>query len=55
MKAQELTDLDGNLDVDDQASNSVVLYILWGMEENGGHPLCPSHLKLDCAHGGDAI
>lgn len=25
------------------------------MEENGGHPLCPSHLQLDCAHGGDAI
>lgn len=25
------------------------------MEENGSCPLLPSHLKLDCAHGGDVI
>ena len=53
VKAEELTDMDANLDVDCQASNSVILCVLWGMEENGGHPLFPSHPKLDRVHGGD--
>ena len=55
MEAKELTDMDANLDVYFQASNSVILYVLWGMEENGGHPLLSSHPKLDCACGGDVI
>lgn len=36
MKAEALTGKDANLDVDHQASNSVILCVLWGMEENGG-------------------
>lgn len=55
MKAEELADGDANPDVDHQASNSAILCVLWGMEENRGCPLLPSHPKLDCAHGGDVI
>lgn len=55
MKAELRTNMGANLDVDHQASNLVILHVLWGMEENGGHPLLPSHPKLDCAHGGDVI
>lgn len=55
MEAETLTVKDANLDVDPQASNSVILCVLWGMEENGGCPLLPSHPKLDCAHEGAVI
>lgn len=55
MKAEELTGKDANLDVDRQASNLVILCVLWGMEENGGCPLLLSHPRLDCAHEGDVI
>lgn len=55
MKAEELADGDANPDVDHQVSNSAILCVLRGMEENGGPPLLPSHPKLDCAHGGDVI
>lgn len=55
VKAEELADGDANPDVDHQASNSAILCVLWGMEENRGCPLLPSHPKLDCAHEGDVI
>lgn len=55
VKAEELAGKDANLDVDHQASNLVILCVLWGMEENRGRPLLPSHPKLDCAHEGDVI
>jgi len=55
VKAEELADGDANPDVDHQVSNSAILCVLRGMEENGGPPLLPSHPKLDCAHGGDVI
>lgn len=55
VKAEELADGDANPDVDHQASNSAIFCVLWGMEENRGCPLLPSHPKLDCAHGGDVI
>lgn len=55
VKAEELAGKDANLDVDHQASNLVILCVLWGMEENRGRPLLLSHPKLDCAHEGDVI
>lgn len=55
VKAEVITGKDANLDVDHQASNSGIFCVLWGMEENGGRPLLPSHPKLDCAHEGDVI
>lgn len=55
MKAEALTGKDANLDVDRQASNSAILCVLWGMKENGGCPLLPSHPKLDCTHEEDVI
>lgn len=55
MKAEALTGKDANLDVHRQASNSVILCVFWGMEENGSCPLLPPHPKLDCAHEGDVI
>lgn len=55
MKAEALSGKDANLDVDPQASSSVILCVLWGMEENRGRPLLPSHPKLDCAQEGAVI
>ena len=38
VKAEECTDMDANLDMDHGTSISVILPVLWAMEENGGNP-----------------